>query len=538
MKNMKSKIISMIFGGLLAGSVAVSAQNTAPVAEPATDNGTSNTNAAATPPGTAAVQTDSAAPSSAAPTVVEDNHKDASNAPAVIPLIVMDDVPLTDAIKNLARQAGLNYMLDPKLSFAQASPDGKMMGQPMVSIRWENITAEQALSALLNNYNLQLVTDQKTKIARVTVKDPAAPDPLVTKIFQLKFASPSNVLAGVQVLLTDKRSRVVADVRTSQLVVLGTEKELDAVDKMIDRLDTQTKQVLIEAKLLETSINPNTIKGIDWRATLQAQHFAAGNNAIGGVLQDPQLLMNASHGSFFSPAMAFLNADGVNAVLSFINQNSEAKVLSEPRTVTMDNSLATLSVTRAVPIINVTAGTANTTGGSQIAYTNLGVILYVTPRISANNYVNLHVQPEVSRVFDTVSKVVGSGTDGGASVFQADEYDIRKIETHVMIPSGHTLVLGGLVQDDLRTGTTKVPVLGDIPGLGYFFRSKTKSLQKNNLLIFVTPSIIGESDYQPTTTDFLKTPIPHHDNANWGPWDSTKPMWGHQTADWSKVDQY
>jgi len=140
--------------------------------------------------------------------------------------------------------------------------------------------------------------------------------------------------------------------------------------------------------------------------------------------------------------------------------------------------------------------------------------------------------------FDTVSKVVGSGTDGGASVFQADEYDIRKIETHVMIPSGHTLVLGGLVQDDLRTGTTKVPVLGDIPGLGYFFRSKTKSLQKNNLLIFVTPSIIGESDYQPTTTDFLKTPIPHHDNANWGPWDSTKPMWGHQTADWSKVDQY
>jgi len=530
MKNMKSKIISMIFGGLLAGSVAVSAQNTAPVAEPATDNGTSNTNATATPPGTAAVQTDSAAASSAAPTVVDDNHKDA-NTPAVIPLIVMDDVPLTDAIKNLARQAGLNYMLDPKLSFAQAGPDGKTMGQPMVSIRWENITAEQALSALLNNYNLQLVTDQKTKIARVTVRDPAAPDPLMTKIFQLKFASPSNVLAGVQVLLTDKRSRVVADVRTSQLVVLGTEKELDAVDKMIERLDTQTKQVLIEARLLETSINPQTIKGIDWRGTLQAQHFAAGNNAIDGVLQNPKLLMNASHGSFFSPATAFLNADGVNAVLSFINQNSEAKVLSEPRTVTLDNNLATLSVTRAVPILNVTAGTANTTGGSQITYTNLGVILNVTPRISANNFVNLHVEPEVSRVFDTVTKTVSD------AVFQADEYDIRKMETHVMIPSGNTLVLGGLVQDDLRTGTTKVPVLGDIPGLGYLFRSKSKALQKNNLLIFVTPTIIADTDYQPTSTDFLKNPVPHHDSHDWSSWDSTKPMWGHQTADWSKVDQ-
>src|SRR5205809_853893 len=99
---------------------------------------------------------------------------------AVIPLIVMDDVPLTDAIKNLARQAGLNYMLDPKIQFGQPGPDGRPTPQPSVSIRWENVTAEQALNALLNNYSLQLIEDPKTHIARVTIKDPAAPDPLVT----------------------------------------------------------------------------------------------------------------------------------------------------------------------------------------------------------------------------------------------------------------------------------------------------------------------------------------------------------------------
>src|SRR5205085_2624779 len=134
------------------------------------------------------------------------------------PLIVMDDVPLTDAVKNLARQASLNYMLDPRLNLGQPGADGKVTSQPMVSIRWENITAQQALTALLNNYNLQLIMDQKTKIARVTVKDPAAPDPLITRIIQLKFASPANVLPGVQTMLIDKRSKVVADVRTSQLV--------------------------------------------------------------------------------------------------------------------------------------------------------------------------------------------------------------------------------------------------------------------------------------------------------------------------------
>ena len=84
---------------------------------------------------------------------------------------------LTDAIRNLARQAGINYMLDPKIGFGQVGPDGKTSGQPNVSIRWENITAEQALAALLNNYTLQLVEDPKSKIARITTKDPAALPP-------------------------------------------------------------------------------------------------------------------------------------------------------------------------------------------------------------------------------------------------------------------------------------------------------------------------------------------------------------------------
>ena len=402
----------------------------------------------------------------------------------VIPLIVMDDVPLADAIKNLARQAGKNYILDPKVAFGQIGPDGKPVAQPSVSIRWENITAEQALNALLGTYSLQFVEDAKSKVARVTVKDPAAPDPLITKVIQLKFASPTNITVAVQNALTDKRSKVVSDIRTSQLVVVGTEKELTEVEKLVERLDTMTKQVLIEARLLETSVNPSTSKGVDWSGTLAAQHVTMGNNAVarqlagapgapiesgaspllGGLATTPQVLMNLSAGSVFNPSYAFLNADGVSAVLSFLNKYAEAKVISCPRTVTLDNEPARIEVTRASPIITVTPGSVQTAGGSSIQYTNLGVILSVTPRISANNYVNLKVIPEVSRIFDTVSKTVSVGD--GSGTYQADEYDIRKISTTVMIPSGNTLVLGGLVQDDVRKSNVKVPVLGDIPGLG------------------------------------------------------------------------
>jgi general secretion pathway protein D len=376
-----------------------------------------------------------------------------------------------------------------------------------------------------------LIEDPKTRIARITVHDPAAPDPLVYKIIQLKYASPSNMLVAATTALVDKRSKVMGDIRTSQLVVLATEKEVEAIDKMVASLDTQTKQVLIEARLLETSMNPSTVKGLDWTGTLQAQHVAFGHNlqqnpaneSVNNTLSKnfPKMLFDTAKG--FNPATAFLDADGVNAVFSFINQNAEARVISAPRTVTLDNEPATLSVTRATPIINVTAGTANTTGGSSITYTNLGIILHVTPRISADNYVNLTVEPEVSRVFDTVTKVVNGSTS------QADEYDVRRMETKVMIPSGNTLVLGGLVQDDTRSANTKVPILGDIPGIGHAFRSDSKQRQKNNLLVFITPTIVGNDDFQPTKSTFLKTPLQTTEEKPWNAFDSGKPV------DWHSV---
>lgn len=507
---MKSKIIAFV--ALAAGVIAGYGQtNTAPAEQAAT---------AAAPTVTA---TEAAQPAEAATPAIE------VDTGAVIPLIVMDDVPLTDAIRNLARQAGINYMLDPKIGYGQPGPDGKTTPQPMVALRWEKVTAQQALKALLVNYSLQLSEDPATKIARITVKDPAAPDPLVTHVFQLKYASPSNILESVRPMLDAKRSRVVADTRTSQVVLLATEKEMNAVEKLIEQLDTPTKQVLIEARLLETSMNPSTIKGLNWSDTLTAQKLRFGNNLQSQPVEDnesdnkplstkwPKMMFDTVKG--FNPTTAFLDADGVSAVLSFMNQYSEAKVLSAPRAVTLDNEKATLAVTRAVPIFKNTAGTQGSPGGSEVTYTNLGVILEVTPRISANNYVNLRVVPEVSRVYDTVQKtVVGE-------INEADIYDVRKVDTRVMIPSGNTLVLGGLIQDDIRKGNSKVPVLGDIPVLGYAFRSDSKERSKANLIIFITPTIVQDSDFQPTTTDFLSRPVPTQDDVepDWSAWDSGKP---------------
>ena len=528
---MKPQNILTTLGTLLVSALIAHAQDadTPAPAAPAAE-----TAAPAIQVADAATPPPAAAPAPAAAAAAEAPAAVAPQASSVIPLIVIDDTPLLDAIRNLARQASINLMIDPKVAFGQPDPakPGAVTAQPNVSIRWENITAEQALNALLNNYGLQAVEDPKIKITRVTVKDPAAPDPLVTRTIQLQYSGPSNVLAAVTASLSDKRSKVVADVRTSQIVIVATEKELDEVEKLITKLDTKTKQVLIEAKIVETTVNPKTTKGVDWTGTLQSQKLNFGNNlqtapTVAGLSDNhilastaPKMLIDTAKG--FNPATAFLDADGLSATLSFLNTQTDSKVVAEPRMVTLDNQKASIDVGLLFPIVNTTAGTANTTGGSQIAYSNLTVNLEVTPRIAANDQVELKVLQSVLRPGPPVQSVVGGVANAVPSFFT------RQVATAVLIPSSHTLVLGGLISDENQTGNVKVPILGDIPVLGPLFRQDSKERKRNNLIIFITPTIVGDDDYQSASSTFLKTKPENTDQSDWSAWDSGKPR------DWSK----
>jgi len=487
-------------------------------------------------------------------------------AAAEVNTIRFQDIPITSVIENLARQAGINYLLDPKIGYGQPDQNGQIKPEPSLSLRWENITPEQALLAVLDNYGLQLIVDPKTKIAKITIKDPTAPLPLSTHVYQLAYASVSNMVVNIETALTDHRSKVVPDERTSELIVVATDKEQTDVAALIVKLDKPTRQVLIETRLIEISSNPSTSKGVDWTGTLQAQNISFGNGVlnadsaskttIGGspvtttttypsgrqttttttpnsststtLNSEPQNSSNP--GGFMyntltgiTPSIGFLNADGVKATLSFLNQSSDAQVVSTPRVVTLDNEQATISVTRAFPIFATTAGTQGSPGGSSVTYSNVGIILQVTPHISANDYIWMKVLPQVTSFFDTVTKTIAG------QINQADEFDSRVIDTQVLIPNANTLVMGGMVKDSPTASYTKVPILGDIPILGYAFRSETKKMDKQNLLIFITPTIVRDSDFQPTATDFMNSrPIKEKEPLNPNSaWDSGKPR------DWS-----
>jgi type II secretory pathway component GspD/PulD (secretin) len=555
---MKRQLILTILGSLTLSATLALAQDAAtPAAEPTAEAAapveatSTETNAlvvaeaATTEVVTNAVETAEAMATNAAPTEAEA----AIEAPAADEpiLIVIDDTPLLDAIRNLARQANINLIIDPKVGYGQTDSTGKAVPQPNVSIRWEDITAEQAFEELLNNYGLQSEKNPKVNITRIKVKDPAAPDPLVTKTIQLQYASPSNVLAAVTASFTDKRSKVVADIRTSQLVVVTTEKELVEVEKVIAQLDTPTKQVLIETKLVESSINPTTVKGFNWEQTFgggqgQGLQMRFGNTfdnnfAINDAGSDDPLVTpgTAAGGNFtFNPATAFLDSTGLRATLSFLNTSDDTKILASPRTVTLDNETASIEAGQLYPIINVTAGTANSTGGSQVNYSNLTVRLDVTPRISANNLVNLRVQPSVMRLETVQTFVAGAAADGTPSTFDVPIFATRNFDTRVMIPSGNTLVMGGLITDSVREGNIKVPILGDIPYVGRLFRQDRKEREQGNLIVFITPTIVQDQDFQPTVSDYLKTPVPTGNTVDkdWTWWDSGRPA-----SDWSKSSE-
>lgn len=500
----------------------------------------------------------------------------------MVDITLQPDATLPNAIQMLARMAKINFQFDPQLLNERVDEKGVPIPVPIIGteIRWEGVTAAQALEALLQNNNWQMIPDAKTGIARISRRDPKAVEPMATKVIQLRYSSPTNLY----VQLTNMVARIapgcmiIADPRTSQLVVVAPERHLMTLQALIEKLDTKTKQILIEARLLETTRNPSSVKGIDWTGTLENQNFSFGNGQTSGTVGTTStsvqgnsvrgdgtvlpgstvntvnktttmtttigsttasstpggLSMNTLNG--LNPTTAFLNADGVHAVLSFLNSDTQSEEMNLPRTVAQDGVKTELEVIQNIPVFeqNQSAGAAGTqplttvkpnyqeTVGDTII-NEVGVKLEVTPRIVGVTNVSLLLHPEVSDQDPVIASFQLNGAVSTSPVFNR-----RKITTQATVPSGYTLVLGGLNHDLTSTAYTKVPLLGDIPGIGLLFRHENKSRTKQNLMIFVTPTIIEDADFQATKTEFLKNRFVDKPDVPESMWDSAAPK------DWTK----
>jgi type II secretory pathway component GspD/PulD (secretin) len=425
-----------------------------------------------------------------------------------------DDV--AQVLRLLARQSKISLVVSDKISDAQP---------PMkVTMRLEDKTPMEAIKIIVFDKGLILL--QKDGVYYVKTKEEKEAEPTESAFYTFSYAAGEKVLP---LLAAELESHVPPqyDPRTNTVFYREVGSNLDAIKLFLATVDTPTKQVMIEARLLEVTANPQQSYGFNWGGVVgnssSPQSFTYGGSTgatytindqtnpttgtvnpivtqstvptattTGGAFSANSFLLNAQSGvggllRTVGGQFAILSVPQMTLTMRFLNEDADAELLANPRIVTADNQQATIKITRnqPVPQLNFNEQTAQAVfGGFQDK--NYGNTLTVTPSINKDNFVTLNVKPEISnKVADSVF------TFSGATV-SSPVIDTRDIESTVLIKSGDTLAIGGLLQDEVNKTHNKVPVLGDLPVIGYAFQEHVNARTKRNLLIFVTPTIIKQ----------------------------------------------
>lgn len=281
----------------------------------------------------------------------------------------------------------------------------------------------------------------------------------------------------------DDGPQIVTDQANNALIIRADAGEFDAIEKIIRQMDVTPDQVLIEATIVEVTLNDTLKYGVEWA-------FAGGNQTF-------------AQGATGTPATSFpgfgftYTVPNVSVALSTLGTLSKISVLSSPKLLTLDNSPATLQVGDQIPIVTQTAVSTDASNApivSTVVQRDTGVILAVTPRIGNSGMVFLTVSQEVS---DAVPNTTSTLSDS-PTVQQ------RKIQTVVAIQDGATVALGGLMRRSQSSGDSGVPYLKDIPVLGGLFGAQNDTRERTELLVFLTPRVVRSPVTAAAVTEDLR----------------------------------
>ncbi|MBN3215821.1 type II secretion system secretin GspD [Pectobacterium polaris] len=331
-----------------------------------------------------------------------------------------------------------------------------------------------------------------------------------TKVIYLKYAKAADlveVLTGVgDSIQTDQQNAlpalrkdisIKAHEQTNSLIVNAAPDIMRDLEQVIAQLDIRRPQVLVEAIIAEIQDGDGMNLGVQWanRNAGVTQFTNTGlpiTTMVAGADQfrrdgTVSTAATAALGGFNGIAAGFYQGNW-SMLLTALSSNSKNDILATPSIVTLDNMEATFNVGQEVPVL---AG-SQTTSGDNVFQTverkTVGIKLKVKPQINEGDSVLLEIEQEVSSVADSASS---SSSNLGAT------FNTRTVNNAVLVSSGETVVVGGLLDKSTNESASKVPLLGDIPVLGYLFRSNSTETKKRNLMLFIRPSIIRDrSQYQ------------------------------------------
>lgn len=412
------------------------------------------------------------------------------------------NVPLKQALAMFSRANGLSIISQPKL-------------KGVVNVNFSNLTFKQAMNVILDSVNLYweqrhgivYVKDIHTKTlqinyirmsrsgtstsqAQVTSSGSGGEVGLISVSNQDQVKFWAEIETQLKSLLS-KKGRVVVNRLSGTIQVTDHHKHIQEVESFIQSVQGALhRQVEIEARIVEVSLSDDKNLGIDWTRiasssllNLNTSVQTALTTAASGTLP----VITATLGSQNNSA-----TNQVSTIINALSEQGSVRMLSQPRLLILNNQSAMIKVGTDQPFFSQT--TTPGTGGSAATVTEdvrvvtIGLVLAVTTQISADGWIMLDASPIITRLVGTATSPLGS---------TAPILDIKQASTLVRVRDGETVVIGGLIQDETSENERKVPLLGDIPGLGGLFTSSYKHKKRTELVIFLTPKIKQDTPATP-----------------------------------------
>ncbi|MFH1767701.1 MAG: secretin N-terminal domain-containing protein [Candidatus Omnitrophota bacterium] len=425
------------------------------------------------------------------------------------------EVDIKDVLRQISQQYNLNIVFSEAVS-------------GLVTVQLQNITVDEALDSIITVNGFSYT--KKENVIKVTTAEEADREAKVTKVFKLGNADAFSLKETLGKVLSAEGS-IQADARSNAIIVTDTPAVINEIKGMMPLLDELTTQVLIEARFVETILGATEKMGIDWTTKLTAKGSKRPttvpfNNwgAYKDMYPVPEYSVTTDDdgttitsgfpsrglGSLFFPDSTYswgsfpkaaateftfgtLDFSAYQMIMQFLKTDTNSKLISSPRIVTMDNKAAEMYIgtARPIPKFEYNSDTAEyqITGFTEKIE---GVTLTVTPQVNVvsddKEFIRLKLKPKVTTFTNQSVEFTNLG-------FSYPLLSERFADTEVMIKDGQTIVIGGLIENKTTTIERKVPFLGDIPILGLLFKYKeTDPNSKTELLIFVTARILKEAD--------------------------------------------
>lgn len=417
-----------------------------------------------------------------------------TSLPKVPVTIECVDAEIQDVLQMLAVKSGVNIIYGPDVT-------GK------VTISLKNVPFDKAFENILRISKLVYVPvgDNIIRVGTPEVIEQERRLQVVyTKIFPLNYAVADDVKSHLdRILQAEGRTKgmITVDKRTNSLIVTESEEGLKYIEEWIKKLDTKPYQVSIEAQVIDISIDDLTELGVQWGVRsvektdgTQVEYKLSGVEGAGVTVKEVESTAKEIQSAVVSLPTSidnpvflfgkFTDALAISARLAMLVTQGKAKVLSNPRVTTLNNKTATIIAGEKIPYKS--AVTQTTTGGGVGVgqtvqetwdYITAGIQLTVTPTVSPDGWITLTVKPQVD-----IPQIAAPGVPPTVKS--------RQTEVTVMVRNNEPLVIGGLISDSDIEAIKKLPLLGDLPILGYLFKYKTTQKRRTELIILITPRIV------------------------------------------------